>query len=459
MHIAKALPSIATRNPKNAFVLVLARGNTTSTTASTSHTKRDGTSPLTPGGSNFGTYMTERAQKFEHKDLLVCPSEDLRKTFLEVQKRVDAFAVGLREMVIKEDHTFISTIPDNSINLYLQLASARSNIVYIPFTPTVPLPTFLEELKASKARGFIVPDFYGNRNYILDLYHAIPEVDLQREDVPSRFHPLEYPELRLCALWSKEGKQWHGFKAINNFAVTHPFRSPIPKMVSLPNDKTVLLLPQNDTRNFDAISQVGLVNTGHSILEALAVSISDRISLAAPYNSIGYFLAAGSISHGAVLIHAGSKFSAEATLKTIIRDKSTILFITASNLSALQSQHLAHNDLSSLRTVVIWGELDANIIQQATSLRAKEIFGIGHVDGHTGQLTGLIYTAADKAIPLPSAEAKVVDAQGKVVPLGTKGTIKTKGPHVLAAGQDSDGWLDTKIQGELDGKGVLTIRK
>lgn len=456
MQLARSfIPNITTlKTGRNAYALVFARGNATTTGADTSHTKRNGTAPLKPGGSNLSTFLIERAQKFEHKDLLVIPSENIRHTYVELREKVDAFSIGLYDDLIREGDTFVSTLPDISVGLYVQLASARSNVVYVPFTPYVPLKTFLSELQSSKARALLVPDLYGNRNYIEELYEAIPEIDLQREDIPSRFSALDYPKLRLCAMWSKEGNEWNGFAPIHRSQVTFALRNPIPKLAPLSNGKPVLLLPQNDTLNFDAVSQIALVNTGHAILEALSVNIHDRISLSVPYNSIGFFLAVGSISHGTVLVQAGSKFNADATLKTISRDKSTILFITGADLAALQKDSKRH-DLSSLRTVVVWGKLDAGAIQTAKALGAKEVFGLEHLNGHTGQLTGLIRTDEGKAVPLPGVEAKVVDGQGNVVLVGQSGAIKTKGFHVLAG---SDGWLDTQLQGTLDKNGVVIVK-
>lgn len=456
MQVARSLiPNITTlKKGRTACVLVFARGNATSTGTETSHTKRNGTAPLKKGGSNFGALLTERAQKFEHKDVLVIPSENIRQTYIELKKKVDGYSIGLYDDFIREGDTFVSAVPDVSAGLYIQLAAARSNVVYVPFSPNVPLETFLSKLKSSNARGFLVPDVYGNRNYILDLYNAIPEIDAQRLDMPTRFSSLDYPKLRLRGLWSKDGKDYHGFDAIHRTLVTSSFRSPLPKLESLTTEKPVLLLPQEDTLNFDAVSQLALVNTGHAILEALSVNINDRISLSVPYNSIGYFLAAGSISHGTVFIQAGSKFAADATLKTISRDKATILFIGEADLAALQKD-LKRHDLSTLRTIVVLGKLNASAIQIAKELGAKEVFGLEYVKGHTGQLTGLIRSAEGKAALLPGAEAKVVDGQGNTVSLGKTGSIKTKGFHVLSGG---DGWLDTQLQGTLDKDGVVTLQ-
>lgn len=127
---------------------VFARGNATSTgikklwccdvlqkitlnAANAPQTKRDGKGPLT-GGINFGTLLTERANKFEHKDLLVIPGEDVRNTFIEVQvcfyctvifflillqKKVDAFATGLHELHIVAGDSFVAALPDTSQNV------------------------------------------------------------------------------------------------------------------------------------------------------------------------------------------------------------------------------------------------------------------------------------------------------------------------------------------------------
>jgi len=353
----------------------------------------------------------------------------------------------------------VSLLPDISQKLILALSAVRCGITFIPFTPAAPLNNALAAVKAHKAKALVVPDLLSNRDYINELYAAIPELDIQRRDFPTPFTPLQYPSLKYALLWSPEKKEYHGFIDINHFPVERPpFRSPLPKMASIPNDKPALFLPQKDTLNFDVVSQATLVNTGHFILEALSVTIQDRISFAVPYNSIGYYLAVGSISHGVVLIQAGKAFDAQATLKTISRDKATILFVEVSNLAQLlTASSKSKQDLSTLHTVVVVGRLDANVAQQAAQLGAKRVFGIEYVNEHSGQLTGVIYTAAGKAVPLPGVEAKVVDAQDKIVPIGVKGVLKTKGTHVLQSSNASDGWLNTNIQAQMDANGVFSL--
>jgi fatty-acyl-CoA synthase len=462
MRLGSPLFFNAALRTKQPHSLVFTRGNATNTTANNSHIKREGKTPLVPGGPNFGTYLTERAQKFEHKDLFIIPSEDVRNTFLEVRKAVDAYAAGFRDGFLKEGNTFVGAIPDVSFNLWLQLGAARSNVAYIPFSPNVPLKTFMGTLKSTKARGFVVPDFHGNREWYVELYEQIPELDLQLKDSSTVFRSLEYPQLVsfACCVWSKEKKEYHGYNDVNNLCVTHPPRDPVPTMVSLTSDKPTLFLPQDDTATFDALTPITITNTGSALLEALSVNISDRISLSTSLNSIGYFVAAGCISHASVLVQAlNPKYSPEATLKTIGRDRCTMLFINGDKLAPLLNHpELPRTDLSTLRTVVVVGPLDDSVIAQAKKLGAKEVFGVEHLDGHTGQLTGLLLTGAGKARPLPATEVKIVDGQGNVVPIGTKGTIHTKGSHVLEAfGKQGNGWLNTKRQGQLSADGVVTL--
>lgn len=113
----------------------------------------------------------------------------------------------------------------------------------------------------------------------------------ERKDFLTPFTPLKYPSLKYAVVWSPEKKEYHGFKDYNDIPATRtPFRNPLPKMASIPTDKPALLLPQKDSLNFDAISQAALVNTGHAILEALSVTIQDRVSFAVPYSSLGFYL-------------------------------------------------------------------------------------------------------------------------------------------------------------------------
>lgn len=61
----------------------------------------------------------------------------------------------------------------------------------------------------------------------------------------------------------------------------------------------------------------------------------------------------GVLHKAAVLVQPFYKFRAQYVVDSIVKDKSTVLFIRGSDLASIFDQPLAKFDLSSLRTVVV----------------------------------------------------------------------------------------------------------
>jgi len=220
----------------------------------------------------------------------------------------------------------------------------------------------------------------------------------------------------------------------------------------------------NDPEPTSAVFTVsGLVQTGLALAEAFGISSADRVA-AVNCPAAFYPLVLGVLHKGAVLVQPYHKFSAAHVLDSIIKDKLTVLFLNYHDALKLVEHSTEGLDLSTLRTVVVVGGITPKLENAIRKkFPVKEVFGLTTVPDISGQLTGLLRVGQGKNIPLPYAEAKVVDESGNTVQVGTVGILKTKGPHVSTAvggpatWVDKDGWLDTLIQAVMNNDGSFTI--
>lgn len=389
------------------FVHVAYRRITTSasTAYNNSHATRAGKSPAS--NQSIGTLLSERTKKFEFKDLFIAPFLDVRSTYIEINRQVDALACGMNEFNITTGDRVLSCLPDLPDNLLTQLATARAGITFISLQPGGKVDPLLEKIKSHQVKGLFVVDNYNNVDYINGLYDAIPELDAIA-DSSVLLKSLGYPSLRMLCSATKQ--RYHGFIPFNYLPVGRPIHNPLPKLANAVTGDHAAITFLREDGGADTVSHSVLINTGHAILEVVSATISDRVVLSVPYSSIGYYVATGCISHGTALIQPSKTFSAEATLRSISRDKGTILFISDKDIPALLSHpEKSRSDLSTLRAVVIWGGLKGDIVNQVKSqLKVTEVYGIDHVEGKASQLS--IHTDVGKVIPLPFTEAKILGA-------------------------------------------------
>jgi len=327
-----------------------------------------------PKENTFSHLFEQATAKNEHKDLIILPFQDVRHTFSECKKALDAYATGFVMGRLHSGARFVSCAPDNHYGIYAFLASFKAGIIYVPLPHTVGMEKFVDTLKKTDARGLLMPQKMDNRSYYTEWEQVIPEAQsLQMEDI------FKFPRLpNLRVLLTAGTLSYPAFSQMDVISVTHPIRNPLPKIAeqATPDTPVLYLADEAGGDQYTVHTHGSLIRSGKSLTDALHVTSSDRVSLAVPHTSgIFYPLIVGCIEKAAAYIQPNYKFTPETTLNAIHRDKATILFIQASNLNDLFAYpRLARMDLSTLRTVVVVGEHSQ---EQATKikehLKPKEI--------------------------------------------------------------------------------------
>lgn len=437
-----------------------------------SHAKKDGSAPLSK--DTFQSLLARGAEKYEDRDVFVSHSEDVKHTHKELKSITEGYAIGLIEPGrLYAGERFVTCVPDGQNHLYAYLAAGRDGVLFYPHPHNIPMSDFLKRIRESKAKGLLMPESLPNRDFIEDLDNAMPEYRSLVHGMSFKFPRV--PHLR--TLFHTGGNMWPGMVAWGSICLRNPAKSSlVPKLPEVPDSQPILALPQSrvplDTSSTAADvapvlavhTQGGLVRTGVAIAEAVGIKEADRVEMAIPYHlGLVYPVALGVINKAAVLVQPYYKFRAQYVIDSIVKDKSTVLFILAEDLAAVFEQPLLKFDLSSLRTVVVVGGLTPQHEADVKGkLKAKEVYGLSLVADMPGQLTGLI-TSSTGASALPYSEAKIVDKQGATVKVGTSGTLKTKGPHVStsyggpASWVDKDGWLDTGVQAKMQTDGSFVV--
>ena len=177
------------------------------------------------------------------------------------------------------------------------------------------------------------------------------------------------------------------------------------------------------------------------------------------------------LHHGAtVTLHA--RFSPDATLCAIARDRPTLTVLVPATIQAVTDHPAwAAADLSSLRAVATGSTIVPPLLIDRMTKRGVPVL---QVYGSTETCPIAIYTRIDgdlsregsTGLPGLCCEAAIVDAGGNEVAAGTPGEIVVRGPNVFTeywGNADAtrlalqDGWFRTGDIGERDADGYVRV--
>jgi fatty-acyl-CoA synthase len=206
------------------------------------------------------------------------------------------------------------------------------------------------------------------------------------------------------------------------------------------------------------------------------VSDSDVLHMANPLNHVGG-ITCGALTH---LVGGGSvvivpEFKADRMLALMARHRPTIVAGVPTMLTLLLLHaNVSKVDWGAVRLVFSGGSnVDAVLLERLAERmpRAKlmNIYGLSETSGGV-VMTPWQCSAAEQmatiGMPFEGVRLRVVDDTGRSLPAGQVGELWFKGPSVVpgyigsAAGQGfaAEGWLMTGDLGQVDARGVITLK-
>ncbi|KIW00356.1 uncharacterized protein PV09_08068 [Verruconis gallopava] len=249
------------------------------------------------------------------------------------------------------------------------------------------------------------------------------------------------------------------------------------------NDICMLLFTSGSTGNPKAagLTHHGVVNNARFIGDRMDLKKEDVLVCPPPlFHCFGLVLGLlAVITHGAKVVYASELFDPIATLHAISEERATALHGVPAMFDTLFSSRRDGLDLTSLRTGIIAG---SPVPKHLMKLMSNE-FGMTQWTSSYG-LTEASPTCFNATTSdtmerkmntvgkiMPHAHAKIVDRNGNIVPVGTRGELCMAG-YQLQAGYwlnpektaecmelDEDGvlWLHTGDEAVFDSEGYCTI--
>jgi fatty-acyl-CoA synthase len=415
------------------------------------------------------------------RDAAVFMASGRRWSWYDLKSRADEVAAGLLALGLNRGDRIGLWLPAGEEWLGAQLGAARIGAIVVGVNPACDLTALEHALATAQCRALILAPSVGARDTLGLLRELAPEVD--RPLVEGKLRCERLPRLRHVVL-TGEGPAPRGattFKALRELAGPAQRARVQAQSAALdPDDPVVLQFTSGPPSQSRAatLTHYGLANNARFAADAMGLTERDRMCIAGPLHhwfGLGPGVLA-CVASGAAMVFPAQAFDPQKTLAAIPAQHCTALHAPPAAFGALlEHPALRGTDVSSLRTgILAGGPCPPETVRRiATELRLPELT-IAYGKSESGPLAfqsratePLARRAQGVGRVHPHLQAKVIDRNGRIVPVGVQGELCLRGYAMMrgywgdAAGTraaiDEAGWLHTGDLARLDADGYCSI--
>ncbi|HEB62091.1 MAG TPA: AMP-binding protein, partial [Bacteroidetes bacterium] len=227
------------------------------------------------------------------------------------------------------------------------------------------------------------------------------------------------------------------------------------------------------------LSHHNILNNGYFVGERMKITQNDKVIIPVPlYHCFGMVIGnLGCVTHGAAMIYPSEMFDAENVLQAVDEDKATVLHgVPTMFIAELNHPDFDKYNLSSLRTGIMAGApCPIEIMKQVkTRMHMTEVqiaYGMTEtspVSTQTKPGTPIEKQVSTVGQVHPHLEIKIIDPlTGKIVPVGEKGELCTRGYSVMKKywnddtktdeAIDTNGWMHSGDLAVMDEENYIRI--
>ena len=430
-------------------------------------------------GETIGVAFDKTVARHGDSHALTVRQQGVRWTYRELGERVDAFAAGLLALGLEPGDRIAIWAPNCAEWVVTQFATAKAGLILVNINPAYRLAELEYALNKVGCRGLITATAFKTSDYVGMLNALAPEL---AGSAPGRLKAAKLPHLQTVI-------QIGGPLASGTLAFDE-----VPRMGGAAERARLAELAGrlqfDDPINIQFTSGTtgapkGATLTHHNILnngfflgEAMRYTERDKVCIPVPlYHCFGMVIGnLACITHGSAMVFPGEGFDPLATLQTVAEERCTALYgVPTMFIAELEHPEFASFDLSSLRTGMMAGapcpiEIMRRCIE---SMHLTELtIGYGMTETSPVSFQTAIGDPIEKQVATVGrvhahVEAKIVDAEGHIVPRGTPGELCTRGYSVMlgywddaertAQAIDRARWMHTGDLATLDAEGYCNI--
>jgi len=445
---------------------------------STSHVQGD-TTDVPLSSATIPALLAETVSRFADRAAVVFREQDARWTWAQFAHEVDRFAAGLAALGLQRGDRLGIWSPNRVEWLVTQFATARIGLILVNINPAYRLHELEHALNTSGCRAIVSAEQLRTSKYLEMLQALAPELaTCEPGQLVSRRLPMLQFVIRM-GLQRTPGML--GYDEVMGRGRAAFDRSAL--------DAASAGLDCHDAINIQFTSGTtgnpkGATLTHHNVVNnarfvAQAMRFSERDSLCIPvplYHCFGMVLSVlACVSTGATMVFPGEVFEPGATLAAVAAERCTALHgVPTMFIAELGHPHFAQFNLSKLRTGIMAGapcpiETMKRVVAQMNMREVTIAYGMTEtspVSFQSSTTDPLERRVSTVGRIQPHLEAKVVDADRNVLPVGQAGELWVRGYSVMKGywGDEErtreaviDGWMRTGDLATIDAEGYCNI--
>jgi fatty-acyl-CoA synthase len=430
-------------------------------------------------GETIGEMFDRTAARWPDGEALVVRHQNIRWTWAELRDRVDALAAGLIALGLASGERIGIWAPNNAEWVVTQFATAKAGLILVNVNPAYRLGELEYALNKTGCKALITANRFKTSDYIAMLRELMPELDGAG---PGKLKAARIPDLKLViALGGEAGPGMLRYEDV----AAKGGKAEAARLEELSG-----LLQFDDAINIQftsgttgtpkaaTLTHHNIVNNAYFVGATMELTEKDRLCIPVPmYHCFGMVIGTLTcVAHGATMVFPSEGFEPVEVLKAIVEERCTALHgVPTMFIAVLEEPDFASFDLSSLRTGVIAGapcaiELMKRLINEMHLPEITIAYGMtetGPVSFQTSVHDPLERRVTTVGRVLPHTEVKIVDPEGRIVPVGIPGELLTRGycvmpgywndPEKTAENIDQTRWIRSGDVATLDEEGFCNI--
>lgn len=424
-----------------------------------------------------GATLEHAAERWPARDALIMPQQNIRWSWRQLNDAADRLARGFLGLGLKPGDRIGIWSPNRVEWVVTQFASAKAGLILVTINPAYRVSELEAALNKVAASALVLAPSFKTSNYVAMICQLAPEL---ATGVAGDLKLARLPHLRSLVLMGDEVVP--GFIAYDSLSRDADASDDLQQLAAQlqPEDPINIQFTSGTTGlpKGATLTHHNIVNNGYFVARRQHFTEHDRLCIPVPlYHCFGMGMGVlGCTTHGAAMIFPGEGFDPLAVLQAVHRERCTALYgVPTMFIAELDHPDFNAYDLSSLRTGIMAGapcpvEIMKRVVAQMHMSEVTICMGTTEMSPITFQSRcddTLERRVSTVGTIHPHVEAKIVDTRGRVVPVGVRGELLTRGygvmrgywdePQKTAETIDPNGWVHTGDLATLDEAGYCRV--
>jgi fatty-acyl-CoA synthase len=414
--------------------------------------------------------LAAAVRRWPDRTAAVFCEQGVRWSWRELLDQVERAAAALQRLGVRKGDRIGIWSPNRSEWLVTQFASARIGAILVNVNPAYRIAELEYALNKAEVGVLVTAAAFKSSNYLGMLQNLGLGPDGRSARLPLLRHVVRMGDEATAGMlnWplmmdSGAGHE-HALPALESLHCREP--------INIQFTSGTTGAPKGAT-----LTHHNIVNNAIAVARCMRLTEHDALAIPVPlYHCFGMVLAVlACVASGAKMVFPGEGFDARATLAAVQAERCSALHgVPTMFIAELDHPEFAQFDLTTLRTGIMAGApcpIEVMKRVQRDMHMSEVTIAYGMTETSPVSFQSATDDPLDKRVAtvgrvLPHLEVKVVDIDGRIVPVGEKGELCTKGYSVMqgywndparTAEAIRDGWMHTGDLGVIDAEGYCNI--